>query len=87
MSKGSEKYWYNLNTGEVEKGFESPAFDRAGPFDTPEEAARAPEVMAERSRTWAEEEEREDAVRPLPATDSALQDTLRTDEGDDERRD
>ena len=59
-TSGSEKYWYNLKTGEVEKGFESPAVDRAGPFDTPEEAARAPEILRERSRAWAEEEARDD---------------------------
>ena len=61
MTNGSEKYWYNLRTGEVEKGFESPSVDRAGPFDTPEEAAEAPEVMRRRSRAWAEEEAREDS--------------------------
>jgi len=61
MTSGSEKYWYNLKTGEVEKGYESPAIDRAGPFDTPEEAAKAPEIMRERSRAWAEEESREDS--------------------------
>ena len=61
MTSGSEKYWYNLQTGEVEKGFESPAPDRAGPFDTPEEAAQAPEVIRQRSRAWAEEEAREDS--------------------------
>lgn len=60
MTNDSEKYWYNLATGQVEKGFESPAIDRAGPFDTAEEAARAPEVLRERSRAWAEEEARED---------------------------
>ena len=60
MSGDSEKFWYNLTTGEVEKGFESPAIDRAGPFDTAEEAARAPEVLRERSRAWAEDERRED---------------------------
>ncbi len=60
MTSDSEKYWYNLNTGQVEKGFESPAIDRAGPFDTAEEAARAPEVLRERARAWAEEEARED---------------------------
>ena len=38
----------------------SPSVDRAGPFDTAEEAARAPEVIRERSRAWAEEEARED---------------------------
>ena len=61
MSNDSEKYWYNLKTGAVEKGFESPAPDRAGPFDTPEEAARAPEVIRERARAWAAEEAREDS--------------------------
>ena len=53
MTGDNEKYWYNLKTGEVEKGYESPAIDRAGPFETPEEAARAPEIMRERSRAWA----------------------------------
>lgn len=72
MTSDSEKYWYNLKTGAVEKGYESPAVDRAGPFDTPEEAARAPEILRERSRAWAEEEAREDAwgdVSDGPRTD------------------
>ena len=56
----SEAYWYNLKTGEVEKGFKTASFDRAGPFDTAEEAARAPEIIRERSRAWAEEEARDD---------------------------
>lgn len=60
MSGDSEKWWYNLSSGEVERGFASPAIDRAGPFDTPEEAARAPQLLRERSRAWAEEEARED---------------------------
>lgn len=61
MTNGSEKFWYNLETGEVEKGFESPAIDRAGPFDTAEEAARAPEILRERSKAWAEDDARNDA--------------------------
>ena len=56
MDDGSEKYWYNLKTGAVEKGFQTPSADRAGPFDTPEDAARAPEIIKERSRAWAEED-------------------------------
>jgi len=60
----SKKYWYNLTTGEVEHGFVSPHVDRAGPFDTAEEAARAPEIIRERSRAWAEEDRRDDAPRP-----------------------
>ncbi len=59
MTSGDEKYWYNLTTGAVERGFESPAIDRAGPFDSAEEAAKAPEILAARSRAWAEEDERE----------------------------
>lgn len=55
-----DKYWYNLKTGQVERGFESPSADRAGPFDTEAEAAAAPELIAQRSRAWAEEEARED---------------------------
>lgn len=60
MSADSEKYWYNLETGQVEKGFVSPAIDRAGPFDTAEEAANAPGLLKERSRAWAEEDARDE---------------------------
>jgi len=56
MSNGDEKYWYNLETGQVEFGMISPSADRVGPFDTEHEAAHAPEKMQERSRAWAEEE-------------------------------
>lgn len=53
---GDEKYWYNLKTGQVEHGLLTPAPDRAGPFESAEEAARAPEIIRERSRRWAEED-------------------------------
>lgn len=56
MSDGDAKYWYNSETGQVEFGMISPSVDRVGPFDTEAEAARAPEVLKERSRAWAEEE-------------------------------
>ena len=61
MSAVEDKYWYNLTTGKVERGFESPAIDRAGPFDTEEEAAAAPQLLAERSRAWAADDAEEDA--------------------------
>lgn len=61
MTRDDEKYWYNFTTGKVERGFESPAIDRAGPFDTEEEAAHAPELLKERSRAWAEEEAGDDS--------------------------
>ncbi len=60
MADGSAKYWYNLTTGTVEFGFESPTIDRAGPFDTAEEAAKAPQLLAARSRAWAEEDAADD---------------------------
>lgn len=56
MSDGDHKYWYNSETGEVEFGMISPSIDRIGPFDTEAEARRAPKVVEERSRAWAEEE-------------------------------
>lgn len=60
MPERDDKFWFNLKTGQVERGMQTPAPDRAGPFDTAEEAARAPEIIRERARTWAEEERRED---------------------------
>lgn len=59
VSDEKHKYWYNLETGTVEQGYESPAIDRAGPFDTAEEAARAPQLLKERAQKWAEDEARE----------------------------
>ncbi|MCU1405790.1 MAG: methionine aminopeptidase [Glaciihabitans sp.] len=49
-------WWYNHKTGEVEEGPKSLGSDRDGPFASYEEAARAPEIIAERSRKWAAEE-------------------------------
>lgn len=54
-------YWYNSRTGEVEHGPQSLAMDRIGPFDTAEEAARALDVVRERSEQWAEEDAEEDS--------------------------
>ncbi len=50
------EWWYNHVTGEVEEGPQSLGIDRDGPFDTREEAERAPEIAAERARTWAAED-------------------------------
>jgi hypothetical protein len=63
------EYWYNLETGVVEEGMVSPGYDRAGPFHTREEAARAPEIIAERSRAWAAEEAAEDSWGRRPSDD------------------
>lgn len=54
------QYWYNMKTGEVEYGFESPSADRVGPFPTRDEAARALEILRANSAKWAEEDRAED---------------------------
>ncbi len=60
MQSDENKYWYNSATGETEYGLVSPSIDRIGPFDTAEDAARAPETLRERSRRWAAEDAAED---------------------------
>ncbi len=54
------EWWFNTKTHEVEDGPQSLAGDRVGPFDTREEAARANEIIAARSRAWAAEDAAED---------------------------
>jgi hypothetical protein len=54
------QYWYNDQTGEVEKGPQSLAIDRIGPFATAEEASRALEIVRERGEQWAAEDQEED---------------------------
>lgn len=50
------QWWYNDRTGEVEEGPQSLGIERIGPFDTREEAERAPQIVAERSKAWAAED-------------------------------
>ena len=51
------EWFYNIKTGEVEEGRQSVASDLDGPFTTREEAERAPQIIAERSKKWAEEDD------------------------------
>ncbi len=51
-------WFYNRRTGEVEEGAQSLRTDLDGPFATRDDAARAPEIIAERARRWAEEDAR-----------------------------
>ena len=55
-----ETYWYNTRTGAVEEGPQSLSVDRVGPFASRAEAERAPAIVAERARKWAEEDAAED---------------------------
>lgn len=54
------EWWYNHVTGVVEEGPQSLGSERDGPFNTREEAARAPEIIAERARKWAAEDAADD---------------------------
>lgn len=54
------QWWYNTSTGEVEEGPQSLASERIGPFGSSEEAARAPQIVAERAKQWAEEDAEDD---------------------------
>ncbi len=50
------EWWYNNRTGEVEEGPQSLSAERDGPFSSRAEAARAPQIIAERARKWAQED-------------------------------
>ncbi len=49
---GEQSFWYNMKTGEVEFGFESPNVDRVGPFASAEEAEKALEKLRANSDAW-----------------------------------
>lgn len=60
MSEDNEtRFWFNLKTLKVEKGLQSAAPYRVGPFKTEAEAANALKLLSQRSETWREEEERD----------------------------
>jgi len=50
------QWWYNHKTNEVEEGPQSLGVDRDGPFETKEQAERAPQIIAERARQWANDD-------------------------------
>jgi hypothetical protein len=53
---GKKKFWFNTKTGQVERGRKSLALYRIGPFETEEEAKRAYEILAERTKKWDRED-------------------------------
>lgn len=56
----SDKWWYNERTREVEQGPQSLSVDRLGPFDSREDAERAPQKLQENAARWAAEDAAED---------------------------
>jgi hypothetical protein len=60
MTEDSEhRFWYNMHTGEVEQGFQSPSINRVGPFATRDEAAHALDTLRANSAKWAAEDAEE----------------------------
>lgn len=57
MSDAGKEFWFNLKTNQVEEGKQSIAVYRVGPFSTREEAQRALQILANKSKEWRDEEE------------------------------
>lgn len=52
----AEEFWFNLKTNQVEFGKLTAASYRVGPFATETEAMNALKLIAERAKTWREDE-------------------------------
>ncbi len=55
-----KRYWFNTKTKTVEEGPKSLGLDRIGPFESYQQALRAEEIVRERARAIAHEEEQQD---------------------------
>jgi len=49
---GKKKFYYNLKTGQVEEGRQSPWTDLMGPYPTREAAEHALETARARTQAW-----------------------------------
>lgn len=54
-----KEFWFNIKTGLVEEGKQTAAIYRVGPFSTRSEAEKALETLANRSKSWQVEDERD----------------------------
>lgn len=54
--QGATEYYFNTSTKMVEKGRQSSWEHLMGPYATPEEAAKAMELAAQRSKSWADDD-------------------------------
>ncbi len=59
-SAAEGQWWFNHKTGQVEFGPQSLGGDRDGPYESQEQARRAPEIARERAAQWDREEANED---------------------------
>ena len=53
----TEGFYYNLSTGAVEEGRQSPGSELMGPYQTRAEAERALQIAATRNEAWEEADE------------------------------
>ncbi|MFI9272566.1 hypothetical protein ACIGXM_17830 [Kitasatospora sp. NPDC052896] len=60
------EWFYCVKHNKVEEGPECPAKDRLGPYESPEAAAQALEIAAERNREWANDPRWRDDDGPKP---------------------
>ena len=56
MSEGTQ-FYYNLGTGSVEEGQQSPGTEVMGPYATRQEAERALQTAAARNQKWDEDDQ------------------------------
>ena len=56
MSEGTQ-FYYNLSTGAVEEGRQSPGSELMGPYATRQEAEQALRTAAERNEKWEQDDE------------------------------
>jgi len=50
------EFYYNVSTGQVEEGRQSPGTELMGPYPTQEAARKALETAADRNKAWDEED-------------------------------
>ncbi|NMA76031.1 MAG: SPOR domain-containing protein [Actinomycetales bacterium] len=56
MSEGTQ-FYYNLSTGAVEEGRQSPGSELMGPYATRQEAEQALRTAASRNEKWEQDDE------------------------------
>jgi len=54
---GSQRWWYDPRSGNVEEGMMPRGRHRDGPYRTREDALRAPEIARERAAAWNAEDD------------------------------
>src|SRR5699024_11480874 len=78
----TEGFYYNLSTGAVEEGRQSPGSELMGPYQTRAEAERALQIAATRNEAWEEaDEEWQDWGEPPAESEYSRLAARRTDPG------